>query len=155
MNTWLRKLNLTSCKVRTVLRKREIVGWIDLNVCKDVCHLNCCFTCFLFVTYGDSGVTYRLSDALWNNWRTYRTRRFKTAYTKAVGFHCASVYFTPIFTTCRTETNLDVVFSSISRSFKVVLCHACRGHSNHVALPSTASYVLLSYILCIYFSMDL
>jgi len=62
---------------------------------------------------------------------------------------------TPIFTTCRAETNLDVVFSSISRSCKVVLCHACRSHSNHMTLPSTASYILLSYILCIYFSMDL
>jgi hypothetical protein len=70
---------------------------------------------------------------------------FNTANARTFGYYSASVYSTPIFTTCCSETRLDVVFSSISRSFKVVLCHACLSHSNHILflpLLLTSSYLI-------------
>jgi hypothetical protein len=109
----------------------------------------CVGLCFWFVTYGDSDVTFRLSYELWNKWRTSRTQSQHSKY-QSLGYYSASVYSTPIFTTCRTETHLDDVFSSISGPCKVVLCHACRSHSNHMALPSTLTFFYSMFCVFIF-----
>ena len=40
--------------------------------------------------------------------------------------------FTPIFTPCLSDINLDFVFSSISQCLEVVSLHPCLSHSNHI-----------------------